>query len=33
MDNVNLMEYWINSANRDYETMKIKPINREIMER
>ena len=23
MDNINLMEYWLNSADRDYETMKI----------
>lgn len=23
MNNINLMEYWINSADRDYETMKI----------
>ena len=22
MDNINLMEYWINSSDRDYESMK-----------
>ena len=23
MDNINLMQYWLNSSDRDYETMKI----------
>ena len=23
MDNINLMEYWINGADRDYDTMKV----------